>query len=406
MERKLFMVGYKRLLMLIILAFSLSVGESLGYAEEVRGVTDDTIKIAVLGDQTGPAASVGIPIAKATRMYFRNINDKGGINGRKVTIVVEDDHYTIPGALAAFKRLIFKDRVLSILYCGGTGQTVTLMRHIEKEKVPIITVSLAETMTTPVKRYIFTPSSSYDDGLKIIIDYIIKDIKAKTPKIAIVYPDLEFGKAGLDATEKYLQRYNLKLADKEVLALSAIDATSQVLSLKRSKPDYIILHNAAAAIISFLKGAKRYGLKTPIYGSFYVSSEDTISIAGSASEGLIAASPYGYWSDSTPGMIQMRKITEKYQPGTKPKIRNYTQGWVTSMICAEGLKRAGRDLTPDTLVDAYETFRDFSTGDISGPVSYSKTDHKGGRTNKLYKTNIKKQTFIPITGFREPAFRD
>jgi hypothetical protein len=76
------------------------------------------------------------------------------------------------------------------------------------------------------------------------------------------------------------------------------------------------------------------------------------------------------------------------------------------MICAEGLKRAGRNLIPDTLVDVYETFRNFTAGGISAPVCYSKTNHKGGRTNKLYKTDIEKQTFIPITGFREPAFRD
>ncbi|MDY7034026.1 MAG: ABC transporter substrate-binding protein, partial [Thermodesulfobacteriota bacterium] len=170
-------------------------------------------------------------------------------------------------------------------------------------------------------------------------------------------------------------------------------------------PDYILLHNAAAAIISFLKGARKYGLKTQVLGSFYVSCEDTISIAGRASEGVIAASPYGFWFDDIPGMVDMRKVTEKYQPGTKPKIRNYTQGWVTSMICAEGLKKAGRDLTPETLIDAYETFKDFITGDISGPVSYNKTDHKGGRTNKIYKTDVKKQTFIPITGFREPVFQ-
>jgi hypothetical protein len=117
-------------------------------------------------------------------------------------------------------------------------------------------------------------------------------------------------------------------------------------------------------------------------------------------------SPYGFWFDETSGMIQMRKITKKYQPDTKPKIRNYTQGWVTSMICAEGLRRAGRDLTPDTLVDAYETFINFSTGDISGPVSYSKNDHKGGRTYKMYRTEVEKQTFVPITDFREPAFKD
>ena len=138
------------------------------FAEKV-GVTDDTITIAAIGDQTGPAASVGIPIVEATKLYFRNINDQGGINGRKVKFIVEDDHYTIPGALSAFKKLIYKDRVLSILYCGGTGQTVTLMRHIEKEKVPVITVSLAETMTTPVKRYIFTPSSSYDDEVDVYL---------------------------------------------------------------------------------------------------------------------------------------------------------------------------------------------------------------------------------------------
>ena len=174
--------------------------------------------------------------------------------------------------------------------------------------------------------------------------------------------------------------------------------------MKRAKPDYVLLHNAAAGIISFLKSSRKFGLKAQILGSFYVGCEDTISIAGRASEGVIAASPYGFWSDDMPGMVEMRKVTEKYQPGTKPKIRNYTQGWVTSMVCAEALKRAGRDFTSDTLVDVYETITDFNTGDISGPVSYSKNNHKGGRTNKLYKTDVEKQTFIPITGFREPAF--
>ena len=64
----------------------------------------------------------------------------------------------------------------------------------------------------------------------------------KDPKIVMVYPDIEFGKDGLRAAEKYLQRFNLRLAGKAVLALSAIDATSQVLTLKRSNPDYVILH--------------------------------------------------------------------------------------------------------------------------------------------------------------------
>ena len=76
------------------------------------------------------------------------------------------------------------------------------------------------------------------------------------------------------------------------------------------------------------------------------------------------------------------------------------------MICAEGLKRAGKDVAPETLVDALETFENFSTGEISGPISYNKTDHKGGRTYKIFKTDIKNQTFIPIIDFRVPAIKD
>ncbi|MEW6614521.1 MAG: ABC transporter substrate-binding protein [Thermodesulfobacteriota bacterium] len=405
MLKKLITSIYKTFMLFFVIGFLVFVFTRLGYTEEGRGVTNDTVKIGLIADQTGVGAPVGIPLKEATRIYFRHINDTGGINGRKVMIILEDDHYTIPGSFAAFKKLLFKDVVLSILYCGGTGQTLALAREIEKYKVPVIPISLAETMTTPLKRYIFNASASYDDGIKIIIDYIMKDMKAENPKIAIVYPDVEIGKTGLRAAEKYLPKYNMELSDKIVVALGAIDATSQVLNLKKSKPDYIILHNAVAGAISFLKDAKKYDLKTKIIGSIYVSEEAIVEAAGSASKDVIAVSPFGYWYDDTPGMSQLRKITKKYEPETKMKTRSYIQGWVTSMICAEGMNRAGRGLTPDTLVDAYETFENFSTGDISNPVSYSKNNHKGGEAYKFYKADVEKQTWTPISGFRKPAFK-
>ncbi|MDY7034098.1 MAG: ABC transporter substrate-binding protein [Thermodesulfobacteriota bacterium] len=385
-------------------SFIFLTDERCVFAKEVRGVTQDAIKIGAIIDQTGAAASIGIPIADAMRTYFRHINDKGGINGRIVNVFIEDDHYTIPGAVSAFKKLVYKDKILTMLFCGGTGQTKVFSSKLEKEKLPVITVSLAESMTTPLKRYIFTPSASYDDGVDVIVDYIMKDLKAKNPKIAVVYPDVEFGKTGMRAAEKYLKNYNLKLASKTILAISAIDATSQVLTLKRLNPDHVILHEGAAAIISFLKGAKKYGLKSRLFGTFYVSSEDTIAIARDASQGLLAVSPFGFWHDDLSGIAKMREITKQYQPNTEPKTRNYVQGWVTSLICGEGMRRAGRDLSGDTLVDSLETMENFSTGGISSPIRYSKTNHKGGRGNKLYKTDVKKERFIAITEFQEPAF--
>ena len=397
---------------LSVILFSITIVSLLfmdagfSFAEKVRGVTDDTITIGVIADQTGLAASVLVPYTNAVRTLFRNINDQGGINGRKVKIIVEDDRYSIPGAIASFKKLIFRDNVLTILCSGGTGQTYALSSQIEKNKVPVIPLSLADGLADPVRRYIFLASASYDDGLKLCADYIMKDLKAKNPKIAMVYPDVEFGKNGYKATKEYLKNYNLEFYTTSIINLTEIDATSQVLTLKKSDPDYIIFQNGVAGLISFYKAAKQYNLRAKVLGGFYISDEDNIKSTGDAMKDTVAVSPIGYWSDNTPGMVEIRKITTKYNPQTKPMTRNFTQGWVTSMICAEGMKRAGKNLNHETLVEAYETFNNFSTGEISAPVSYSKTNHKAGTMNKLYKVDVKNQTFIPITGFREPAFKD
>ncbi|MEW6616577.1 MAG: ABC transporter substrate-binding protein [Thermodesulfobacteriota bacterium] len=384
----------------------LCAGTRSGYAGEARGVTDDTITIGVIADQTGVAAPVLVPATNGARTYFRYINDQGGINGRKVKIIVEDDRYTIPGAIAAFKKLVFRDKVLSVLFCGGLGQTYALMPQIEKHKVPVIPVSTAEGLSTPLKTYIFTSAASYDDEIKLCLDYIMKDLKAKNPKIAFVYPDVEFGKSGLRAIEKYLPNYNLKLSNKTVINLGEIDATSQVLVLKKENPDYIITDIALAGLVSFYKAAKKYDLGSKVLAGYAVNGDENIEIVGDAMKDTLVISSIGYWTDDTSGMAELRKITKKYHPETKRMFKNYTQGWLGSMICAEGLKRAGRNLNPDTLVEAYETFNNFSTGGISEPISYSKTNHKGGTMNKFYKVDVENQTFIPISGFRKPAFKD
>ena len=383
----------------------LCAGSRSGYAGEARGVTDDTIKIGIIMDQTGVASSETIPVTIGARTYLQNISDQGGINGRKVKFIVEDDRYTIPGAFACFKKLIFRNKVLSILICGGTGQTLALVNQIEKHKVPIMG-GLAETLTTPVRRYIFTPAASYEDGVKVCVDYIMKDLKAKNPKIVCVYPDIEYGKACLRVTKEHLKKYNLELSATSIINLGDVDTTSQVLVLKSSDPDYIILHTFSGGLISFYRAAKIHGLRSKIIGSSYLSNEDYIKATGDGMKDTLVVSAFGHWSENTPGMAKLRRVTTKYGAKRMAESKNYTLGWLASMTCAEGLKRAGRNLNPDTLVEAYETFKNFSTGGISGTVSYSKNNHKGGTESKMYKADVKNQTFIPITGFREPAFKD
>ncbi|MDY7032421.1 MAG: ABC transporter substrate-binding protein, partial [Thermodesulfobacteriota bacterium] len=89
---------------------------SLSHAKEVRGVTDKTIRLGVILDHTGPAANVTLPIAQGIKTWARYVNEQGGIHGRKLEVLAEDDRYSIPAAISAYKKLVFKDRIFAL--CG------------------------------------------------------------------------------------------------------------------------------------------------------------------------------------------------------------------------------------------------------------------------------------------------
>ena len=93
----------------------------------------------------------------------------------------------------------------------------------------------------------------------------------------------------------------------------------------------------------------------------------------------------------------------KYVPQTRPQVTLYSQGWFQSIILAEGMKRAGRKLNNESLISAIETIKDFDTGGIAGPVTFSPEDHKGNNLLKLYKADIDKGYFVPVSGWFKAA---
>ena len=393
--------AYWRSSAVLVSALLLLLGTGVS-AEKESGVTKDTIKVGAIIDMTGPVTPMTVPLVQATRNYIQHVNEQGGINGRKIKLIIEDDHYTIPGAIAGFKKLIFKDGILSILYGGGTGQTMALASQIKKERVPVITVSLAENLVNPVRRYIFTPAASYEDEVKVIFDYLIKTLKVKNPRIAFTYPDTEHGKTGLRAAEERAKFYNIKMAALEIVGLNILDATSQILSLKRANADYVIAHSGVGQAVILLREARKFGYKPTFIGDYYTCGEDLIKIAGKAAEKFIGVHSFNSWYDDTPGVGNMREITLKYQPDTKIQTKFYSQGWVTSMIWAEAAKRAGKDLNGDSLVDALESLRDFDTKGLCGLITYSPTQHQPNRFCRFYKTDVDKAIFVPITDWVKP----
>ncbi|MDY7030965.1 MAG: ABC transporter substrate-binding protein [Thermodesulfobacteriota bacterium] len=372
------------------------------YAHEIPGVTEESIKVGAILDQTGPAAIVSVPATQAIQSYFRHLNDQGGINGRKIKLLVEDDRYTIPMALSAFKKLVFKDKVFILMGPTSSSALTALSRSIHKEKIPLLSLISPEITVKPFKRYMFIIQDIYPGQMNVLIDYILKDLNPKEPRIGLVYPDNEAGKVDLESALKRLKSYNLAPVSKQVLNTEAIDASSQVMNLKRDKVNHIILPGSTPAFV-LLRDLKKYGLHVPVFGSYSLCSEEVIELVGDAAKQFFAVNAANSWYDKGPGPAKMREITLRYHPGTEKPYRGkvYTLAWVLAMMTAEGLKRTGPDLNREAFIDAMETIRNFDTGGLTGPINYSSTSHKGGNTWRIFRADPSTRKFIPLTEWRK-----
>ncbi|MBI4620401.1 MAG: ABC transporter substrate-binding protein [Desulfobacterales bacterium] len=375
---------------------------SKGYADDRRGVTSDTLTIGSILDQTGPAADGIAPATHAARNIFRYANEHGGINGRKVKFIVEDDRYAIPPAIAAFKKLLYRDKILALIGPTSSGATNILFRHIEKEKIPTIAVPPNEKTISPVKRYIFGVFEIYPNGMRAIIDYMM-DLKPQDPRVALVYPDNETGKLDLGPAIERLKFHKLTPVTKEVLNPGSLDATSQVMSMKRHNVNNIVLCGFLLQPTSLLlRELKKFGMDVHVFGNIAAVGDEVIHVAGSAAEKFYGVACWASWYDEGEGVAFMRKVTLQYAPGTeKPYRGKYYSGlWTYTTVLKEGLLRAGRDIDGERLVTALESIKDFDMKGLSGPVNFSSSNHKGLNSVKVFKADPSSGKFVPVTGWK------
>jgi branched-chain amino acid transport system substrate-binding protein len=368
-----------------------------------RGVSKDKITMGMILVKTGPVAALGLPEGWGVEDTFNEISQKGGINGRKIDLIWEDDQFKTPNAISKFKKLIFRDKVLSIVTPGGTPQTIALFDLIEKDKVVTFPNALTDEMYQPLKPYIFLLGATYETQIYLMFDYIMNDLKAKNPRIAVVYAETEFGKKGLYAARKRAEQYGIKLVSELVLNIGSVDASSQVLTLKKDNVDYVITCNLVPPIITYLKTAEKFDYWPTTFGINWSTDDMVVKACKTAAKNYIGVNCIGGWLDESPGMKRVRKLAEANQRDPNKMLTSlYTMGVGVGTVMVEGMKRAGKNLTPETFKASLETLRDFDTGGILPPVTFTKTSHAPTRLSRLYKADIERGVMVPITDLREP----
>lgn len=370
------------------------------------GVTNDTIKIGVISDLTGPTAIGGIGMADGITSFFNELNEQGGIHGRKVVPIVEDCAYSPAKAVAAARKLMTRDEIFAFVSPWGTAPSTALFPIAEREKIPIAPAcSLSTSMYDPLKKHVFAVGTNYVDQSILMVEYILNDLKAKNPKIALFCQDDDWGRDHMKGLEIAREKYNLPPIAMESYKYDAVDFTSQVINLMREKPDFVIVASGIRSGAMFLKEAYKLQWNPTFIGSNTLGLIATLQLAGEYGDGLLVLNIFAMPDEDIPGMKRLvaasqKTFGDKWMPAAEKIHPYYVYGWVNAMVFAEGAKRAGRNLTREGLVTALEGIRNFDPEGLMGPISFSPESHGTPGYARMTKGDVANKKFIPLTGWR------
>ena len=370
----------KRILALLcvgILAVMMAVGVT---AAAVPGITDNQVVVGAFQDQSGAAAVVGINMRKGMEAYFNWVNAQGGVNGRKIKFIVEDDGFQAARAIAATKKLVEQDKVFALVGTLGTPGVAATIDYIMEKQIPsIYQGSGISALAFPPKKYIFPVQPNFISEGRIVATYVVENLKMK--RVAVACEQTDIGTEGLRGVREQLAMYKMEPVEVVNFGAADVDFSSQILKLMRAKPDAVIIYSTLKPAAGFLKQAKVMGLDAQFLTT-YVNADpiQMPALAGDACVGLIAPG----WVPVLGNDVDSVRYLEIYQ-ATYPKEMPSAfaaAGFIAGEVFCEGLRRGGKNPTREGLIAAMESLRDWD-GIMAKGISYT-PEFRSGKASMYF----------------------
>jgi branched-chain amino acid transport system substrate-binding protein len=375
----------KRILWILVAAIVITsmalAGAGCGGGEEggakVPGVTDETIKIGYHSGMTGPAAFMGYDALKGLQTAAWAVNDAGGINGRRIEIVWQDDQYNPEVATGVAKRMADVENVFAVVGNVGTTNGVASSKAYEELGIPFIApAGYSKLVHVPVKQYTFMLSPYWAVAHAVAVDWLLENKGLRN--VGYIYQDDEAGRESSEAVDETLKEHGQPgLVATGPFERGATDFSSQVLAMEKAGAEFIFMAAPQPSVAQILKEAQKLDYHPQFVGTTATGDPVVIELAGAeAAEGVMAFVFNPSPDETTPGMLALKEDTERYHPGHVPGFA-FFNAYGGMRVLIEGLERAGRDLTVEGFVDALNSIQDLETDGLFGPINFSPTNHSG-----------------------------
>jgi branched-chain amino acid transport system substrate-binding protein len=351
-------------------------------ARAETGVTDTEIRIGMWTPLSGPVALLGQSARDAVRLWAKEVNDKGGIHGRKINFISYDDAGSPQEAQTVIRRLIDQDQVFMLISGSVSGSTLPVRQVITREKVPFVSsISSNVNLMKPFSRYIFRIYANEDSQALGMVDWIMEHEKLKRP--AIIYNSNDYGVGGFQIFQERLkEKYKISPTAAERYNPGDQDFSAQLLRIKGADPDGLLIYAFAQEAGIIVRQAKELGIGAKLFGGGGTSTPLLQRGAGQAAAGFVSVLVVPEIADSSqkPAVVAYRdKLKATLYPDGFPPGRPSEYdlaGYAAGKVTEAALEKVGKDLSRESFVDALEGIKNFDTG-MTFPISYSKDNHEG-----------------------------
>jgi branched-chain amino acid transport system substrate-binding protein len=353
---------------------------ALGFAAHAAdpGITDSEIRIGQFAAQTGPAAELGKRMQIGIQAHFAAVNAAGGITGRQLKLVSRDDGYEPEKAAAAAKALIEEDKVFALIGSVGTPTTLAAIPAINAAGIPLIgPFTGAQALREPFNRNLFHVRASYFDETERMLQHL-STLGFK--KIAVFYQNDSYGKAGLEGVTRALAKRNMKAVAAVTVERNSVDVAGPLAEILKAEPEAVIQISAYKSCAALIKQARAKSYGGQFFNVSFVGSQALLQELGDSGAGVTISQvvPFPFIGSSAIVREYQQRMTES---GQKDFDFSSMEGFLAAKVLTEGLRRAGKGLSRESLMTVLESLKDFNMGGFA--VTYGPKDHEGSSYTDL-----------------------
>jgi branched-chain amino acid transport system substrate-binding protein len=384
--KKIYLFFFTLLLLIIIFIFpNLSISQP-------------ALKVGALIPYTGRWGDSGRECARGMLDAARWLNQREGVSGRKLEIILIDDTFQPAETMAAYRKLNEADRIL-VLYMYSTETALALVPHFHYDRIPTFISSLPSQFATASKYpYVFSITPTPLDLAKIAMNFISdkSGIKIRKPKVIFIGSSDHFGRHFLDEAKEYARALGINIGpDVWITDVSQVakHVPPLLATINAYNPDFAYLSLTSKETHSLLEEVKKMDIKTKWICNKRAFDENLIPF-----DGVFGIQPISPFGEDVPGMVGIKEAHQRWHSYDSHTL-SYVEGWATTQVISEALRRSlpEQSLSRERVKLALEGFKDFVTGGLTPPLTITSKDHRPSVESRIF--IIKEGKLSRHTGF-------